>query len=338
MVRNLYFFVLKKMLTMFLILIGLTVIVFFIAFSLPADPAMAFLGPGATPEALAAVRKQFGLDKPLPEQYLIYMNNLLHGNLGISIQTHNSVLEDITTRFPATVELAIAAILIAVTLGITIGVVSAVKRDTKLDHALRIFSISGVSLPSFFVALIFLYVFYFLLGWAPGGGRIDPGIGLKTVTGLYILDSLITLNWPALVSCLQHIILPAFSLALLSLSQIARMTRSSMLEALGQDYMKTAKAKGLKGSQVLISHALRNALLPAVTIIGLTFGSLLSGSVLVEYVYRWPGLGFYVTNSILTTDFPAIIGATMLISAVYISVNTAVDLLYTIIDPRVKVD
>lgn len=329
-------FVAKKLLGMTVVLLGLTIITFLITYSLPADPARAFLGPDATPEAIEAVREEFGLNKSLPEQYIRYMTNLFHGYLGKSIRTRNLVLDDISRKFPATLELAIFAIIFATIFGILIGVVSAVKKDTKLDHILRIVSVGGVSLPSFFLGLIMLYVFFFMLGWAPGGGRISLEIELQRVTGMYIIDSIMTLNWPAFVSSLHHIILPAISLSLTSLSTIARMTRSSMLEALSQDYIKTARAKGLGFSHVIMKHALRNALLPTVTIIGLTFGRLLSGSVLIEWIYRWPGLGFYVTRSILTVDFPAIMGSTLLISAIFVIVNTIVDISYGAIDPRVK--
>lgn len=334
--KNVLGFVAKKVLGMTWVLLGLTIITFIITYSLPADPARAFLGPDATQEALEAVREEFGLNKSLPEQYIRYMINLFHGNLGRSIHTHNLVMEDLLRKFPATIELAIFAIIIATMLGVPIGVVSAVKRETKLDHILRVLSIGGVSLPAFFLGLILTYVFYFVLGWAPSGGRISVDINLQTITGLHIIDSIITLNWHAFMSSLHHIILPAISLSFLSLSTIARMTRSSMLESLGQDYIKTARAKGLGFFQVIVKHALRNALLPTVTIIGLTFGRLLSGSVLIEWIYRWPGLGFYVTRSILTVDFPAIMGSTLLVSAVFVIVNTIVDMSYVIIDPRIR--
>ena len=330
-------FLIKRLIWLIFVLVGLSVITFSIAFMVPADPARYFAGPHATNEQVEALKRQFGLDRPPYEQFVNYIIRLLQGNFGMALHTRRPVIEDILIRFPATFELSIFSIIIAAVGGVLIGVVSAIKKDTMTDNLLRVFSLGGVALPGFFIALIFQYVFYSQLGLFPGGGRIDPSIDLKCITGLNLIDSLITMNWPAFFSSLSHIILPSICLAYIALATIARITRSSMLEVLSQDYIKTARAKGLSNFVVIYKHALRNALIPTSTVIGLTFGNILGGAVLVELVFRWPGLGSYVAESMLTLDFPAIMGTTLLIGLIYVIVNLCVDLLYSVIDPRIRV-
>lgn len=302
---------------------------------IPADPARYYAGPQATIDQVNAIKKQFGLDRPLPEQFTVYVDRLFHGDLGVAIHTRRPVIEDLKARFPATVELAVISILMGIVLGVLIGVISAVKKDTIIDNVLRTFSVGGMALPGFFLALIVQYIFYSKLGLFPGGGRLDVNIELQRITGLNFIDSVITCNWPALASSLSHIILPACCLAYSGLATIARMTRSSMLDALSQDYIKTARAKGMSNSVVIYVHALRNALIPTATVAGLIFGRILGGSVLIEMIFRWPGLGTYVADSLLTVDFPAIMGATLLIATLFVLVNLFVDILYSVIDPRI---
>lgn len=330
-------FVIKRLVWLVLVLAGLSVITFFVAFMVPADPARYFAGPHATDEQVEALKRQFGLDSPPHEQYLNYIIRLFHGDLGMALHTRRPVIEDLAIRFPATLELSIFSIVIATLVGVFVGIISAVKKDTIIDNIVRIFSLGGVALPGFFLALIFQYVFYFRLDLFPGGGRIDTHIDLQRITGLNLVDSIVTANWPAFVSSLYHLILPSVCLAYIALSTIARMTRSSMLEVLSQDYIKTARSKGLSNFVVIYKHALRNALIPTTTVIGLTFGNILGGAVLIELIFRWPGIGTYVAESMLTLDFPAIMGTTLIIAVVYVIVNLFVDILYSVIDPRISV-
>ena len=322
---------------MVVVLVGLSVITFFLTFVVPADPARYFAGPHATQAQVDALKHQFGLDRPPYEQFMLYVWRLFHGDLGLALHTRRPVVEDLVIRFPATFELAIVSIVIGTFIGVAVGVLSAIKKDKIIDVLARVFSLGGVALPGFFLALIMQYVFYSQLGWFPAGGRIDIDISLQHVTGFFLLDSLLTLNLPAFLSSLHHIILPAMCLSYISLATIARVTRSSMLEVLSQDYIKAARSKGLSNFVVIFNHALRNALIPTFTVIGLTFGSILGGAVLIELVFRWPGLGMYVTDSLLTVDFPAIMGTTLFIVLIYLVVNLCVDILYTVIDPRIHV-
>jgi peptide/nickel transport system permease protein len=322
---------------MVLVLIGLSLITFFLAFVVPADPARYFAGPHATNEQVEALKRQFGLDRPPYEQYLLYIWRLFHGDLGLALHTRRPVIEDLVIRIPATMELAVVSIIIATLVGVFVGVISAIRKDTITDVIARVFSLGGVALPGFFLALVMQYIFYSQLSWFPAGGRIDTDIPLQQITGLNLVDSLLTLNLPAFLSSLQHIVLPAICLSYISVATIARVTRSSMLEVLSQDYIKAARSKGLSNFVVIYKHALRNALIPTSTVIGLTFGNILGGAVLIEYVFRWPGLGMYATDSFLTVDFPAIMGTTLLIVLIYLVVNLWVDVLYSVIDPRINV-
>lgn len=330
-------FILKRAIWLIFVLIGLSVITFFISFAVPADPARYFAGPHATKEEVDALKRRYGLDLPPHEQFVNYIYRLLHGDLGRALHTRRPVIEDLAIRFPATLELSLCSIIISVGVGVFIGIISAVKKDTIIDNVVRVFSLGGVSLPGFFLALLFQVVFYSRLGLFPGGGRMSLDIELHHITGLNLLDSIITMNWPAFVSSLHYIILPSICLAYITLATIARMTRSSMLEVLTQDYIKTARAKGLSNFKIIYKHALRNALLPTITVIGLTFGNILGGAILIELIFRWPGLGSYVADSMLTLDFPAIMGTTLLIATVYVIVNLFVDVLYSVIDPRIRV-
>jgi peptide/nickel transport system permease protein len=334
---NLAIYLLRRILGIVAVLVGVSLITFSISHLVPADPVLAALGDKATADQIAAFRQQYGLDRPLPEQYLIYTNGLLHGDLGRSIRTRRPVIDDLRNYFPATFELALAALAISLLIGIPAGIWSAVNSDRLPDYVVRILSVLGGALPIFGLGLVMIGLFYYRLNWLPGGGRIDQFIQPPTtITGLYVLDSLLTSNWPALGSSLEHLILPGFVLGYYSTAVIARMMRSSMLEELNQDYLRTARSKGLRERAVLFSHALRNALIPMTTIIGVTFGSLLSGAVLTETVFDWSGLGRYATQSAISLDFPAVMGVTLLAAVVYAVVNLLVDLSYFWLDPRIQ--
>ncbi|HLZ25706.1 MAG TPA: ABC transporter permease [Chloroflexota bacterium] len=331
--------VLRRLLLMVPLMIGMSLIAFVVSHSVPADPVAAHLGQRAMedPTIVAAFRQQWGLDKPLPEQYLTYLRNLVQGNLGVSIRTHMPVAEDLGRYLPASAELAIMATLVGIGLGIPFGVASAVRRNHWVDHVVRGVSLLGVSSPVFWLGLIALYVFYFRLGWLPGPGRLDTGLAEPThVTGMYTFDSLLTGNWTTLVSSVRHLMLPGLVLASVYIGLVTRMTRSSMLEVLSADYVRTARGKGLRRRTVIYRHALGNALIPTITVLGLAFGDILAGTVLTETIFSWPGIGRYAYQSAVTLDFPSIMGVSLLIAAVFITVNLATDMAYVLLDPRLR--
>ncbi len=330
-------FLLKRVVGIAAVMIGVSVITFAISHVIPADPVAAALGDHATDAQIAQFRTEYHLDRPLPEQYLIYATGILHGDLGKSIRTRRSVADDLADSFPATLELSFAALLISIVLGVPAGVWSAVSRGRLPDYVVRLLSLAGGSLPVFWLGLIVIGLFYYQLGWFPGGGRLDTFVPPPpTRTGLYVVDSILAGDFEALRSSLVHLVLPALTLGYFSTAVIARMTRSSMLDVLSQDYMRTARAKGLAERLVIFRHGLRNALIPTVTIIGLTFGSLLSGAVLTETIFSWPGLGRYATASAVSLDFPAVLGVTLLAAIVYPVANLAVDIAYYWLDPRIQ--
>ncbi len=323
---------------MVIVLFGILVLVFFIAKIIPADPVGALLGGNAPPELVDELKHKLGLDKPLIIQFIDYIKGALRGDFGISLKTNRPVIEDIKEYFPATMELAIFAIIIAVGIGIPLGIFSAVKRNSFVDHFSRIFSILGVSMPVFWTGLLLLLLFYYKLGLLPGSGRLELFIiPPEPKTGLIILDALLEGNWEAFWDGLKHIILPAFVLGYASSASIARMTRASVLDVLRQDFIRTAKAKGLPKRLVIYKHALKNALIPVVTLIGLRFGSLLEGAVLTETIFGWPGLGRYIVNALLVLDYPAIMGGTVFIALIYSLANLVVDITYAVLDPRMRI-
>jgi peptide/nickel transport system permease protein len=320
-------------------MIGISLIVFLLSHAVPSDPVVANLSQRnlANEEMVAAFRAKWGLDKPLYRQYITYLGNLLHGDMGISIRTQRPVFDDLARYFPATVELACLGILFAVIFGILFGVISAIKRNTLTDHLLRGFSVFGVSVPSFWLALIMLFVFYLGLGIAPGPGRISARIALPVHrTGFFTLDALAMGNFPLLLDVMSHLVLPGICLGMFTMGLITRTTRSNLLEILSQDYIRTAHAKGLREGDVIRKHALGNALIPVVTVIGVGFGNLLSGMVLVETIFAWPGIGQYAFQSAQNLDFPAIMGVSLLIALNYVIINLVIDLLYGFLDPRVR--
>jgi peptide/nickel transport system permease protein len=321
------------------VMIGVSIITFAISHVIPADPAVAALGDHATDAQIAAFRAEYHLDRPLPEQYVTYVNGILHGDLGRSIRTRRAVADDLADSFPATLELSFAALAVSLLVGIPAGIWSAIYRGRFPDVIVRLAALAGGSLPVFWLGLVVIGLFYYQLGWLPGGGRLDTFVSPPPPrTGLYIIDSLLALDFEALRSSVIHLVLPALTLGYFSTAVIARMTRSSMLEVLGQDYMRTARAKGLTERLIVVRHGLRNALIPTVTIVGLTFGSLLSGAVLTETIFSWPGLGRYATASAISLDFPAVLGVTLLAAVVYPVANLAVDVAYYWLDPRIQRD
>ena len=321
-----------------LMAVAVTLPTFLIVHFVPADPVQAQLGDLASgnPELVRVFRERWGLDRPIWEQYVIFLNGLAHGNLGESIATRRPVLDDIRDYAPATFELATAAALLTVLVGLPLGVLAALKRDSWIDHLARFVSLIGLSTPTFWLAFIALALFYGGLRIAPGPGQLDPGaIPPQRVTGLLLVDSLLAGDLETFRNALAHLILPASVLAASTIGIVTRTTRASMLEALHQDYVRVAHAKGLRVRVVVVRHALRNALIPVLTLGGLAYAQLLSGTVLTETIFSWPGLGRYAFESAVAVDFPAILGITLVVALIYLLVNFLVDMSYAIIDPRV---
>ncbi len=334
-------FILRRLLLMIPLLIGISLISFIISHSLPADPVAAFLSQKSMedPVIVATFRKQWGLDRPLWEQYWIYLKNLLQGNLGVSLRTHRPVLDDLRQFLPASMELAIGATFYSIFLGIPLGVVSAIKKDKLLDHIARVISLVGVSTPVFWLALVSLYIFYFRLGWLPGPGRLDAGMELDVqanITGMYTIDTLLQGKFDTFIIAVKHLFLPASVLGIGTLGLVTRITRSSMLEVMCQDYIRTARSKGLRERMVILRHALKNALIPTVTVIGLSFGGIMAGTVLTETIFTWPGIGRYAYQACTKLDFPAIMGVSILIALIFSTVNLLVDISYAFLDPRLR--
>jgi peptide/nickel transport system permease protein len=336
---NIYVFIARRLLLMIPVLIGITVVAFVVSHAVPADPVIANLGQRAQddPSVVARYRHEWGLDRPIPIQYLTYVWNLLHGDLGVSITTRRPVTTDLRQYFPATLELSTAATLFSVIVGIPLGVLASVRRNRPADHISRLISLIGISTPVFWLGLLALIVFYYRLGWFPGSGQIDVGIPTPhTITGMLIVDSLLEGDWKALWNGLQHLVLPAVVLGSYTLGIVTRITRGSMLEVLAQDYIRTARAKGLRAGTVVFKHALRNGIMPTLTLVGLAYGSLLSGAVLTETIFSWPGIGRYATSTAGTLDFPAIMGVALLTAAVFVVLNLIVDVLYGILNPQIR--
>ncbi len=332
-------FLARRILLSLPILLGITLLAFIISHLVPSDPIVANLGQRAMsdPTIVAAFRSEWGLDKPLPEQYLSYVGNLLQGNLGKSIKSRRPVIEDLKAFLPATIELALSSILLGILVGVTFGILSAVSRNSWLDHLVRIFSLIGVSVPVFWLALILLFVFYSRLGIVAGPGRLDPSMTAPPlVTGLITVDAILAGQWDVLKNALSHLILPSLVLGSYTTGLIARVTRSSMLDVLGLDYIRAARAKGLSQRAVVMKHALRNAMVPIVTVIGFSLANLLAGTVLTERIFAWQGIGSYAFLASTSLDFQAIMGVSLLIALVFIATNLVVDLLYFALDPRMR--
>lgn len=326
----------KRLLGLLLVVFGVSLITFTISHLIPGDPARLIAGDRASDALVAGIRHQLGLDLPLYQQYGRYVLDLVQGDLGTSIRTNRPVLEDLQAFFPATLELALVALFLAIVVGVPLGVLSAVYHNRAIDQIARTLAVTGISTPAFWLGLGAIVLFYGHLGWLPGGGRLSEGLTPpNTITGFYLIDSLLAGNFSLFVDALKHLILPAATLGFVTLGVISRQIRSAMLDQLGEDYIRTARAYGLPKWTVILRHALPNALIPSVTVLGLTLGDLLYGAVLTETVFAWPGMGAYVVKSIQSLDFPAVMGFAILVSFIYVLLNMAIDLLYRVIDPRI---
>jgi ABC-type dipeptide/oligopeptide/nickel transport system permease component len=332
--------ILRRILAALPNLLGVVVITFVLTRALPGDPAAYFAGGAATPEAIEEVRRALGLDRPLPEQFLRYVADLARGDLGVSLTTGQPVLHEILTRLPASLELVLSALLLACGIAIPLGVLAATRPGSWIDHLCRALVTLGVSLPVFFTGLLLAYVFYFLLGWAPSPlGRLDPVYSPPpTVTGFYVADSLLAGDLALARASLAQMVLPVLTMALFVLAPIARMTRASMLAVLSSDFVRTARASGLSPVTVLLRYALRNALLPVLTTLGMVFGFMLGSSVIVEKVFAWPGVGAYALDALQASDYAPIQGFVLAMGVLFVLLNLLVDLAYVLADPRVTIE
>jgi peptide/nickel transport system permease protein len=330
-------FVLRRVLSLVVTVLGVSVLVFFMIHLVPGDPAEMMLGERANEQALTELRRELGLDQPVYVQYGRFVGRLVRGDLGRALRTNEKITTEIADRFPATIELSIVAMIFAVVVGMFAGILSATRQYSLFDYGSMVMSLVGVSMPIFWLGLILMIVFSVKLGWLPLSGRLGYDVELEAITGLYLLDSVLAGNWAAFKDTLWHLILPAFTLSTIPMAIIARITRSSMLEVLRQDYVRTARAKGLPPLLVNYKHALRNALIPVITVIGLQFGILMGGAILTETIFAWPGIGLWILNAVYARDFNAVQGGTMLIATTFVTINMLVDLLYAWVNPRIKV-
>ena len=318
------------------VVFGVLLVVFVIAHLTPGDPVLIALGEHATPEAVEQLRAELQLDDPLPVAFLKYLSHVLRGDLGRSIQNNERVTVELATRFPATIELSLAAMLIASVVGILTGVLAAVRQNSWFDGLSMFAALFGFSMPIFWLGIMLILLFAALLGWFPISGRLDYTVEIVRITNLHILDAMVTRNWTALGNALHHLVLPAITLSTVPLAIVARMTRSSLLEVLRQDYVRTARAKGLRDSRVVTRHALTNASIPVITVIGLNVGGLLSGAILTETIFAWPGVGRLVVDAIFARDYPIVQGTVFVIALVFVAVNLLVDVSYAYLDPRIR--
>uniref|UniRef100_A0A7C4Y3Y0 ABC transporter permease n=1 Tax=Caldisericum exile TaxID=693075 RepID=A0A7C4Y3Y0_9BACT len=328
-------YIIKRLLNILIMLFAVSIIIFLLVRLIPGDPARTMAGEHASKEILEEMRKKWGLNKPLWEQYLIWLKYAMRGDFGRSILTHESILTEILERFPNTLELSLFAMLFASTIGITTGIISAVKRYTLFDYISMFLALFGVSMPIFWLGIMLVLLFSIKLNLLPTGGRLSVFYSIKPITHLYLIDSLITLNFGAFLDTLKHLILPSVALGTIPMAFIARITRSSMLNVISQDYIRTARAKGLTEKTVIMKHALRNALIPILTSAGTEFAMLMGGAVLTETIFSWPGLGTYIVQAVNARDYPAIQGAVIFVAFIVALVNLFVDILYAYIDPRI---
>jgi peptide/nickel transport system permease protein len=329
-------YIARRLLLLLLVLFGMSVITFALSRIVPGDPARLLAGPRARQEQVEAVAELYRLRGPILEQYGVYMAGLLRGDLGLSVTTRRPVTEDLAQFLPATIELTATAFLLTILVGVPVGIVSAAKRGGIFDHASRVVSIAGVSLPVFWLGLVLQVLFYKHLGLLPIGGRLGTlDIAPPRVTGAYLVDSLLVGDLSLAWSSFVHLILPALTLAAGSVAVVTRMMRASILETMGADYVRTARAKGLTETSLLRRHVVRNAFIPTLTVLGLQVGYLLAGNFLVESVFNWPGIGLYAIDAISNLDYAAIMGVTLVVSVVYVAVNLIVDILYVVLDPRI---
>jgi peptide/nickel transport system permease protein len=330
-------YAIRRILILIPTLLGVSILVFLMLHLTPGDPAELLLGERATDEALHQIREHLGLNEPLYVQYGMFLKRLMKGDLGETIWTRQKVWIEVKQRFPATIELAVAALSIACLFGITLGIISATKQYSVFDYVSMLAALTGVSMPIFWLGLVFMLIFSVNLGWLPLSARLSIDVDLEVITNIYTLDALLTRNWVAFRDAIWHLIMPAVTLSTIPMAIIARMTRSAMLEVLRQDYIKTAKAKGLSQFKVVFKHGLRNALIPVVTTIGLQFGVTLGGAILTESIFAWPGVGKWMYDAVMQRDYMVIQGGTLFIAAFFILINLCVDILYAIINPRISV-
>ena len=333
-------YILRRLVMAIFVLVSVSILTFFIARVVPSDPAAAWVGPHPTQEQIDKARALLGLDRPLHEQYLRYMNGLVRGDLGSSIITHQPILTDLKTYLPATLELVIASMIIALIIGLPLGVLSGARKGSWLDHGTRLVSVAGVSMPTFWLGLILQLIFFSWLGVLPLSGRISTEIALfspvEPITGFYLIDSVVTGNWGAFKDALFHVILPAFTLACFTIGLTIRMTRSTMIEVLGEKFIVAARAAGIPERTILFVLTLKNAIVPTLTLLGLSFVYSLTGAILVEVIFSWPGLGTYVTSAVLSLDFPVIVSVTVVVTVFYVLINLLLDLTQAMIDPRIS--
>ena len=356
-------YILQRLVLLFFVLLGISVVTFTMMHLVPGGPSEAMLGEHATDEAVARFRKAYGLDDAIPVQYLRYLSKIARGDMGRSVRTNFLVTEELAQRFPATLELTLGAMLVACLIGIPAGIIAAYYHNSFFDLTTMVGALIGVSMPVFWLGLILMYIFGFKLQWLPPSARLTVGVELKTITetynlkevftghtgakiitfidflsNFYVLNAIITRNSRALIDVLKHLVLPSLALGSIPMAYVARMTRSSLLEVLGQDYIRTARAKGLKELAVILAHALKNAFLPIITVIGLLLGGLLGGAILTETIFSWPGMGRLVVDRVLARDYSAVQGGVLLIAFVFVLVNLLVDISYAYLDPRIHYD
>ncbi|RIH84839.1 Dipeptide transport system permease protein DppB [Calidithermus terrae] len=329
-------YVARRLLGLIPVLFGISLLVFGFLRAIPGDPAVVMLGERGTPEQVEALREKLGLNRPIPEQYLIFVGQLLQGDLGRSTFSLLEVRSLLIAKWPATFELAVAAMLVAIIIGVPLGILAAVRKNSIWDNLATSFALIGVSLPVFWLGLMLVYLFAVNLQWLPSGGRlsVEADAFFRPITGFYVLDSLLQRNGVADV--LSHLVLPAITLGTIPLAILTRITRSAMLEVLSQDYVRTARAKGQTERVVIWRHALKNALLPVVTIIGLQFGTLLGGAILTETIFSWPGIGSWIYEGIINRDYPVVQGGVVFVAFVFVLINLLVDLSYALLDPRIQ--
>ncbi len=328
-------YIAKRLLMLIPVMLGVSVISFSLMHLAPGDPARALAGEHASKETLEKIREKYRLNDPLYVQYWIWLEDAVQGDLGRSIKTQELVTKEIWARFPNTVELSVCAMIIAVVVGVIAGIISATKQYSVFDYSFMTAALFGVSMPVFWLGIMLMLIFGLELDLLPIAGRVDYGVELQRITNFLIVDSIITGNLPALKSVLSHLILPSVALATIPMAFIARMTRSSMLEVLRQDFIRTERAKGLSERMVVYKHAVRNAMIPVLTVIGMNFGLLLAGAILTETVFGWPGIGRYVVDAVYMRDYPAVIGTTLFFAVIFVIVNLVTDVLYAYADPRI---
>ncbi|CAN5390404.1 ABC transporter permease [soil metagenome] len=330
--------IIRRLFFLIFVVFALSIVTFVLMHLVPSDPARNIAGPRASPAAVQQIREEYGLDDPVVERYVNYMTGIVQLDFGDSLSSRRPVSDDLKRYLPATFELTLAAMAFAIIFGVPLGVISAVRKNSGIDAFGRIVSVIGLSMPSFWLAIVLQFVFFARLGWLPDGQRLPIGVDPpRTITTLYSVDALLTLNFDVFVTTIQHLAMPAFVLGFISLAPVTRMIRSAMLEVLNQDYVRTARAKGLKNNTVITRHALKNALLPAITVTGLQLGLLLSGTVLVEIVFSWPGIGRYAFQAIQNQDPNSLISVTLVIGFAYVLANMIVDIAYIFLDPRIRV-